>query len=136
MMANILIVDDQLCIRQLVSEELILEGHRVAGLDSAESARRYLQSSQPDLVLLDLYLDGPEGFDLLKDIKHQHPHLPVIVVTAYDSFADDPRVSQANAYVIKSIDLDTLKEEIAQVLRQRRFHQGEWRQGQVVPNVV
>jgi DNA-binding NtrC family response regulator len=135
-MANILIVDDQLCVRQLLSEELTLEGHQVAGLGDAESARTHLQSFQPDLVLLDLYIDGPEGFRLLEDIKGQHPDLPVIIVTAYDSFADDPRVSRANAYVIKSIRLDTLKEKIAQVLEQRGSYQEAWGRGDVVTNLV
>ena len=53
-MANILIVDDQPCVRELLSEELICEGYRVASADDVESARRHLRSSRPDLLLLDL----------------------------------------------------------------------------------
>jgi two-component system nitrogen regulation response regulator NtrX len=64
-MANILIVDDQPCVRELLSEELISEGYRVAVAGDVQSARRQLRSSQPDLVILDLYLDGPEGKELL-----------------------------------------------------------------------
>lgn len=135
-MANILVVDDQLYIRKLLSEELILEGHKVTCIGDAESAGTYLQSFQPDLVLLDLYIDGPQGFRLLEDIKCQHPDLPVIIVTAYDSFADDPRLSRANAYVIKSIRLDTLKKKIAQVLGRRESYEDEWGQGDVVPDLV
>jgi DNA-binding response OmpR family regulator len=120
MMANILIVDDQICVRQFLAEELSIEGHEVHGVGDAESVRRYLLISQPDLILLDLYLEGPDGFGLFKDIKRQYPDLPVIIVTAYDSFAEDPRVSGADGYVIKSIDPDELKRKIAQVLTQQR----------------
>ena len=116
MMANILIVDDQQCVRKLLSEELIPEGHRVHVLGSAESVSGHLRFSKPDLVLLDLYLDGPEGFGLFKDIKRKYPDLPVIIFTAYDSYREDPRLSQADGYVIKSIILDELKEKIGDVL--------------------
>ncbi len=119
-MPNILIVDDQPCVQQLFSEELIREGYRVASVGDAESVREYLIFSQPDIVLLDLYLDGPEGFGLLEDIKRQYPHLPVIIVTAYDSYRDDPRLSQADGYVVKSICFDELKLKIARVLTQQR----------------
>jgi DNA-binding NtrC family response regulator len=122
-MANILIVDDQACVRELISEELVLEGHRVHGAGDVKSVRERLQSCKPDLVLLDLYLEGPQGFGLLRDIKSRYPHLPVIIVSAYDSFRDDPRVSQADGYVVKNIRLDTLKEEIKRVLRHQEVFQ-------------
>jgi DNA-binding NtrC family response regulator len=124
-MPNILIVDDQPCIRELLSEELILEGYRVHGVSDAEAVREYLLFSPPDLILLDLCLEGGlEGFGILGDIKRQYPHLPVIIVTAYDSFMDDPRLSQADGYLIKSIYLfDDLKRKIAQVLTQQRTDQ-------------
>ncbi len=119
-MPNILIVDDQPCVQQLLSEELIREGYRVASVGDAKSVREHLIFFQPDLVLLDLYLDGPEGFGLLEDIKRQYPHLPVIIVTAYDGYRDDPRLSQADGYVVKSIHFDELKLKIARVLAQQR----------------
>ena len=122
-MSKILIVDDQPCIRKLLSAEPRLEGYRTYGVGDAELAWKHLRFSQPDLVLLDLYLDGPEGFEVLHEIKHRYPHLPVIILTAYDTFLDDPRVSQAGGYVLKSIRLDTLKEEIAHVLTQQQAFQ-------------
>jgi CheY-like chemotaxis protein len=117
MMANILIVDDQPCVRELLSEELISDGYRVAAAGDVKSAMGQLQSSQPDLIILDLYLDGPEGKELLRDIKGQNPDLPVIIFTAYDSYVDDPRLSQADGYVIKSFVLDGLKRKVADVLK-------------------
>ena len=115
-MANILVVDDQRCVREFLSEELILEGHEVYGLGDRESVRGHLRLSQPDLVLLDVYLDGAKGFNLFEHIKRRYPGLPIIIFTAYDSYRHDPRLSQADGYVIKSMLLDKLKGKIAHIL--------------------
>jgi CheY-like chemotaxis protein len=115
-MAKILIVDDQACARELISEWLTDEGHSVISTGCARSAIEQLRFSRPDLVLVDLYLGDHKGWDVLGDIKRQAPHLPVLVVTAYDSFVNDPRLSQADGYVIKSFNLDNLKQKIAKIL--------------------
>jgi two-component system response regulator (stage 0 sporulation protein F) len=116
-MARILIVDDQPHMKDLFSGELIDEGHHVECVGDAESARRFLDRSLPDMVLLDLYLKGFDGWEVLRDIKNRNPHLPVLIVTAYDSFKDDPRVSQADGYIVKSYThLDEIKEKIHSIL--------------------
>lgn len=122
-MANILIIDDQACVRELLSEELSAQGYRVATTGDAESVKGYLTFSCPDLVVLDLYLDECDGMKVLADIKRQHPDLPVIIFTAYDSYVDDPRLSQADGYVIKSVALDELKGKITDILRRKRSPQ-------------
>ena len=119
--ASILIVDDQSYIQELFSQELMDEGYKVLSTGDAKSAKVYVENSKPDLVLLDLYLNGFEGWDLLHDIKSKYPHLPVIIVTAYDTYADDPRVSQAAGYVVKSVvHFDELKQRIADVLGRKQ----------------
>ena len=118
-MPSLLIVDDQPCVRALLSEELVHEGYRVEGLGDAESVRTRLRFMRPDLVLLDLYLDGSDGWELLRDIKRQDPELPVLIVTAYDSFVDDPRLSQADGYFVKSLNFMDLKQKIADLLRRK-----------------
>lgn len=122
-MAKILIVDDQACIRELLSEELTSDGYRVATAGNAESISGHLKFSRPDLVILDLYLDGPNGIGVFHNIKRQYPDLPVIIFTAYDSYREDPRLSQADGYVIKSIVLDELKRRVADVLSRKPLPQ-------------
>lgn len=123
--ASILIIDDQSCVRQLISEELILEGHKVHGLSGAQLVREHLQCLQPDLVLLDLFLDGPEGFGVFQDIKWRHPELPIVILTAYDSFVDDPRLGMADGYVVKSCNFTKLKTKISDILGGRQVPQKE-----------
>ncbi len=116
-MARILIVDDQPYMEELFSRDLIDEGHQVVCVGDAESVRKCLDSSLPDMVLLDLYLKGFDGWEVLRDIKNRDPGLPVLIVTAYDSFMDDPRVSQADGYIVKSFThLDEIKEKIEGIL--------------------
>ena len=120
-MASILIIDDQPYIQELFSQELMNEGYGVVSAGDAESAKVYVENSKPDLVLLDLYLNGLERWDVLHDIKSKDPHLPVLIVTAYDTYADDPRLSQADGYVVKSfVHFDELKHKIANVLGQKQ----------------
>jgi len=116
-MEKILIVDDQPNLQELFSEELMDEGYMVEGVSNAETAKEYFRDSKPDLVVLDLYLKGFEGWDMLKDIKGKYPHLPVLIFTAYDNYADDPRASQADGYMVKDFSaVDRLKEKIADLL--------------------
>jgi len=135
-MANILVVDDQACVRELLSLELTSEGHTVTAIGDAESVRTHLKSSRPDLVLLDLHLDGAEGWDVLRDIKEQDPRLPVLIVTAYDSYRDDPRLSVAEGYWIKSLDFCDLKQKIAHVLNRRATQEREVGAKQHFPQVT
>lgn len=119
-MPKILIVDDQPHLQEFFSQELMEEGYCVVSIADAESAKEYLVDSKPDLVLLDLYLNGFDGWDVLRDIKSKEPHLPVLIVTAYDSYVADPRVSQADGYVVKSfVHFDQLKRKIADIFGQR-----------------
>ena len=116
-MASILIVDDQAYLRELLAQELTNEGYSVDGVADAEGAKAYVENSKPDLVLLDLYLSGFEGWNVLNDIKHKDPLLPVLIVTAYDTYVDDPRVSQADGYFVKSfVHFDELNQKIADIL--------------------
>lgn len=120
-MKHILIVDDQPCVRELLKVELILDGHRVTEMGHKESVRKFLSASTPDLVVLDLILGKEDDqFYLLSDIKHQAPGVPIIIFTAYDGFRNDPRASQADAYIIKTFDLTGLKKTIQSFLSTSR----------------
>jgi DNA-binding response OmpR family regulator len=116
-MANILLVDDQPHMGEFLSEELSEDGHTLTCMADADSLLFYLEEATPDLILLDLYLDGFEGLDLLQRIKKgKCSSVPVLILTAYDSFADDPRTSLAQGYVIKDIYTETLKKKISEIL--------------------
>ena len=119
-MARILVIDDQSCVGELLSEELHDEGHQIMGVDHSESVWVKLADFRPDVVLLDLYSNGFEGWDILYHIKATQPNLPVLVFTAYDTLKNDARLSQADGYVVKSFGrLGKLKEKVSDVLARR-----------------
>src|SRR3954470_8696693 len=66
-MANILVVDDELGIRDLLSEILNDEGHSVELAENAAQARAARQRMRPDLVLLDIWMPDTDGVTLLKE---------------------------------------------------------------------
>jgi DNA-binding response OmpR family regulator len=116
-MSKILTVDDQPHLTELFSRELVEKDFQVASVGDAESVTKSVRDSKPDLVLLDLYLNGFEGWSVLRDVKSQNPKVPVLIVTAYDSYQGDSRLSMADGYVIKSfVQFDALKQKIAEIL--------------------
>ena len=64
---NIMVVDDEVGIRELLSDILQDEGHRVVTAENAQVAREMRLSSRPDLVLLDIWMPDCDGISLLKE---------------------------------------------------------------------
>jgi len=81
-MPSILIIDDQPWVQELLIEELTCEGYQVSAMGDAKSVLENLTDPLPDVVVLDLYLDGIEGFGILSDVKKRLPDLPIIIFTA------------------------------------------------------
>jgi two-component system OmpR family response regulator len=115
-MAHILIIDDQPYLEELLSEDHSEQEHRFTIAANGEEAAQMLRSCRPDIVLLDLHVQGLVGWDLLHRIKLEDSHLPVLIVTAYNGFINDPRLAEANGYIIKDIYPDTLKKKIKDTL--------------------
>ena len=66
-MANILVVDDEMGIRELLTEILSDEGHTVVAAENANEAKRAKDNLDPDLVLLDIWMPDVDGLTLLKE---------------------------------------------------------------------
>ncbi|MDT8440038.1 MAG: response regulator [Desulfuromonadales bacterium] len=115
-MAYLLVVDDEGDIRHLYAAELEDEGHRVVTAGTCAEALDLLRRERPDLVILDIKLDQESGLVLLKQIAGEFDDLPVILCSAFSSYKDDFSSWLADAYVVKSSNLDELKHEVARVL--------------------
>jgi DNA-binding response OmpR family regulator len=116
-MEKILLVDDQTCIQQFYREELTGDGYDVTVASDGYEAIAKLEACKPDVVVLDLFLEGPKGWDVLDIIKKREACLPVIIITAYDSYRNDPRLKKADGYVIKSFNLTELKQKISELFK-------------------
>lgn len=118
-MTKILVVDDEKNVRKLYESELLKEGYEVVTAESAEEALQSMDDINPDLVVLDIRLEGMDGIDCLRTIMERNRDLPVILSSAYSTYKQDFSSWLADAYVVKSSDLTELKTSIREVLEKR-----------------
>ena len=118
-MANILVVDDELGIRDLLSEILFDEGHQVELAENAAQAREARQRLRPDLVLLDIWMPDTDGVSLLKEWATSGLlNMPVIMMSGHatiDTAVDAVRIG-AQAFLEKPITLQKLLKAVEQGL--------------------
>ena len=69
-----------------------------------------------DLVILDIKLKSESGLDLLQQIVKERHNLPVILCSAFSCYKDDFSAWLADGYVVKSCNIDELKQEVEKVL--------------------
>jgi DNA-binding NtrC family response regulator len=118
-MANILVVDDELGIRDLLFEILNDEGHHVELAENAAEARAARQRARPDLVLLDIWMPDTDGVTLLKEWSTAGLlSMPVIMMSGHatiDTAVDATRIG-AFAFLEKPITLQKLLKAVEQGL--------------------
>src|SRR5690606_20784032 len=97
------VVDDSVVVRKLLEGVLLASGFEVRTAEQGQIALSYIDSFNPGLVLSDIEMPVMGGFELLRRIRERFPHLPVVLVTARSSDADQKKALDlgANAYVTK-----------------------------------
>jgi CheY-like chemotaxis protein len=113
---QILIIDDDVSIRHMLGRVLIGEGYGVVAAANGEAGVEIVESSEVDLVLLDLKMPGMSGQETLKVLKAERPGLPVIVISAF-SRQQFEGMAEVSAVLQKPLDfpilLDTIKRSLA-----------------------
>ncbi|WP_026355099.1 response regulator [Massilia niastensis] len=118
-MANILVVDDEMGIRELLSEILGDEGHAITLAENAQQAREARASGTPDLVLLDIWMPDTDGVTLLKEWQRDGMlTMPVIMMSGHatiDTAVEATRIGALN-FLEKPIALQKLLKAVQQGL--------------------
>jgi DNA-binding NtrC family response regulator len=118
-MASILVVDDEMGIRELLSEILSDEGHVVQTAENARQARQARLSEAPDLVLLDIWMPDTDGVTLLKEWQREGLlTMPVIMMSGHatiDTAVEATRIGALN-FLEKPIALQKLLKAVQQGL--------------------
>jgi len=118
-MANILVVDDEMGIRELLSEILGDEGHVVTTAENARQAREMRAAARPDLVLLDIWMPDTDGVTLLKEWQRDGLlTMPVIMMSGHatiDTAVEATRIGALN-FLEKPIALQKLLKAVQQGL--------------------
>ena len=111
---NILLVDDEAEFVQTLAERLELRGFEIRTAGGGEEAMIGMAERQPDLVVLDVMMPGLGGLEVLKQLRTDHPGVPVILLTGRGSTADGIEGMRLGAsdYLMKPIDIDELIQKI------------------------
>lgn len=118
-MASILVVDDEMGIRELLNEILTDEGHTVYAAESAIQARTIREQMRPDLVLLDIWMPDTDGITLLKEwSKTGQLTMPVVMMSGHatiDTAVEATRIGAMN-FLEKPIALQKLLKTVNKAL--------------------
>ena len=114
---KILIVDDDLTLREMYEERLKYDGFVVIGASDGEEAVQKIKQEMPDLILLDVMMPKMNGIDVLRAIRcdDNTKHIPVIILTALIQEIDKLKslMNEKDGYLIKSEQMP--KEVLAKV---------------------
>jgi two-component system response regulator AtoC len=108
MQASIFVVDDESAVRNALVKRLTRLQHHVRAFQSGEELLGALEREQPDLILLDLKMNGMSGIDVLKELRTMARDTVVIILTAYGTVEDAVDAMKLSAYefLIKTVDLE------------------------------
>ncbi len=116
-MKKLLLVDDEEAIQMVYREEFESEGYHVVSALNGQSGLDRFKEENPDLVILDIQMPGMNGVEVLRQMKMLNPSVPVILSSAYQEFKRDLGTWASDEYVVKSGDLNDLKDTVRRLLK-------------------
>ncbi len=116
---RILLAEDNDNQRLLYTQELEDEGYEIIPVSNGKEAVEKVLSEKPDLVILDIQMPGINGIETLDEILTYNKQLPIILHSAYSNYKDNFMSWAADAYIVKSSNLDELKKQIIKILKNR-----------------
>ena len=121
--SKILIVDDEVSMRQFLEIMLSMEGYKVSSAGNGKEALNMLKDTIYDLIVSDVQMPGMNGIELLRNVKEVCPDTTVIMITAYASTESGVEAMKAGAYdyITKPFKVDEIKLIIKNALEKKRL---------------
>jgi DNA-binding NtrC family response regulator len=139
MSKQILVVDDEVGIRELLAEILADEGYQVHLAENAEQARAYRHEQEPDLVLLDIWMPDTDGVTLLKEwVEQDLLTMPVVMMSGHgtiETAVDATRIGAVD-FLEKPISLQKLLNTVAKALKEGAAKPKLVASADSVPNLI
>src|SRR5215212_7804209 len=119
---HILLADDDAAIRTVLNQALSRAGYEVRSTSNAATLWRWVAQGEGDLIITDVVMPDENAFDLLPRIKRLRPELPIIVMSAQNTFMTAIRASERGAYeyLPKPFDLKELVAVVGRALSKPR----------------
>jgi DNA-binding response OmpR family regulator len=126
MKKKILIVEDEIRISRVILLELTHVGYDVKSVEDGKNGLRLARESDWDLILLDVMLPGMSGFEVLRRLRMEDEHTPIILLTARDSVFDKVNGLDhgANDYITKPFEMEELLARIRSAIRISTYNTG------------
>ena len=123
-MSKILVVDDEVQIRTLLSRMLELEGYEVCQAGDCRTALKQLEFQSPDVVLCDVFLPDGNGVDLVASIKKTAPNVEIILLTAHGNIPDGVQAIKNGAfdYITKGDDNNKIIPLVSRAVEKARMN--------------
>lgn len=123
-MSKILVVDDEVQIRTLLSRMLELEGYEVCQAGDCRTALKQLEFQSPDVVLCDVFLPDGNGVDLVSSVKKTAPNVEIILLTAHGNIPDGVQAIKNGAfdYITKGDDNNKVIPLVSRAVEKARMN--------------
>jgi len=120
---DILIVDDEVQVRGILSQILEMDGYACATAGDASEARRYLERGSFKLILCDINMPGESGIEFIRDVVREFPETATVMVTVMDDpmIADNALDIGVYDYIIKPFESNSVLISVANALRRRQL---------------
>ena len=122
-MFHILVVEDDKNLRKLIETVLTQNGYRVTCASDGAEALSLLESVYADLIISDIMMPNLDGYSLAKELRDAKYDIPILMVTAKESFEDKRKGFTAGAddYMVKPINIDEMILRVGAILRRSKI---------------
>ncbi len=123
-MVSILVVEDNKNLRMLMSDRLEMEGYKIFQSENGEKALEVLENNKIDLLITDIMMPTMDGYQLIDVLRKSGYNMPVLMVTAKDSFEDKKMGFRLGTddYMVKPININEMLLRVSALFRRAQIN--------------